>query len=151
MIENGDFFITHQKYNPVLNIQLDMHERVIEWEDGRQARLCIATNVSERNLASTQTDKLSSVFFIHEAINASANLLFHAIDENGIILYINDLYNKIAGHQLKVGDRLPVEELYSARDAKAFYDWALPAVFAGEAINGELDLITKEGKKIPLK
>ncbi len=138
-------------YNTAFKSHFSLYQQAVPWEDGREACLCIASNLTEEDQHSKRINDLQSQFFIHDAINKSQDIYFFAVDQDGRVLYANDQYKRSVGMDLQFGDLLPIRDIYNAADADRFFDVVFPSVFAGETFAAEITLIDKKGKSIPLK
>ncbi len=147
----GDLFEAKQRYNVFTNTYYDVYENIVDWDDGRKARLCVAVDVTEQTILNRKSKELQSMVFVHDAINQSSDIYFFAIDENTNLLYANDLYLAAIGIPLHIGQPLPVNDLYTKAGAEAFYSRVFPAVMAGESVGGQVTLLCKDGREIPLR
>ncbi len=151
-VANYDGYIESKwVFNKHLNCYFDTNQRMVEWDDGREVRFCIATDVTEKDNIMEKAKDLQSMFFIHDAINKSSDIHFFAIDENLKLLYANNLYKHTTGLELELGDRLPIEDLYNQEGADRFFDRVFPNVMSGETVVGEVVLLDKHKKEIPLR
>ncbi len=151
LCKNDNFSEKKCIYNPKLNTYYDVQNCIIEWENGKKARLSIATDSAEQVLINNKSKDLQSMFFIHDAINKSNDIYFFAIDKDLKILYANNLYKNTIGDNIKIGDRLPIESSYVKSDVDRFFEMVFPTVFSGETVGGEVLLLSKFNKEIPLR
>ncbi|WP_310602722.1 ATP-binding protein [Anaerosporobacter sp.] len=138
-------------YSPKLNTYIDVQQGVVEWEGGKKVRLCTAVDSVEQEIINKNPKTLQSMFFINDSINKSADIYFFAIDENLKLLYANNLYKSIIGEDINIGDRLPIEKHYIQADVERFFDMVFPTVFSGESVGGEVLLLSKDKKEIPIR
>ncbi len=151
LAKKGSYVENKWLYNDILNCYIDVHTRIVEWDDGREVRFCIATEVDNNDVVMQKSMDLQSMFFIHDAINKSSDIHFFAIDENLKILYANNYYKETVGMNFSLGDRFPIEELYTQEHVDGFFDRVFPAVMSGETVTGKVILLDKDKKEIPLK
>ncbi len=137
--------------NELFDNHYNVYEQTAEWDDGRKVRFCIATDVVEPEVVVQKKKDMQSMFFIHDAINKSSDILFFAVDENLKVLYANNYYKSVIGIELKVGDDFPVGELYTKEYVDGFYDKVFPMVMAGETASGEVVLLDRNKQEIPLR
>ncbi len=148
---NGEYTLSMNQYNPLTKHYYSVSVCLINWPDGRLARLCMSVETTELVELKQRHWSKKSLYSIHEAIINSANMLFFAVDSDCRILYVNDMFCTITGYPLKIGNRLPVESLYVQEDVDGFFDRVFPQVLAGNTLSGEVVLLNAEGEKIPLR
>ncbi len=141
---NGEYTLSTNHFNPHTQHYYNVSICLIDWPNGKKARLCMPVENSE-------LIELKQQFSIHEAIIDSANMFFFAIDADCRILYVNNLFRTITGRPLEIGQKLPVESLYIQKDVDGFFDNVFPQVLAGNTLNGEVNLIDFNGEKVPLR
>ncbi len=126
-------------------------KQVVEWEDGREACLCIAEDIAQASIVPFKTQDHNPMFFVFDAINKAQDIYFLAVDQEKRVLYTNDLYRRTVGRDFQYGDVLPVDALYAPVDAVRFHESVMPRVFAGETVEVEVAMLDEHQHAIPLK
>ncbi|WP_310602400.1 PAS domain-containing protein, partial [Anaerosporobacter sp.] len=88
-------FYKIDRYNPVLDIFITVNERIVDWEDGRKARLCIAIDISQKAKTETMVD------WQHAFLEQSDNYLA-CFDTDYYVVYANPAMCDLMGWS--VGD-----------------------------------------------
>ncbi|MDK2988969.1 MAG: hypothetical protein PWR16_498 [Methanoculleus sp.] len=74
-------------YNPILDVHLDIVDRIIRWSDGRDVRLEVAIDITERKRAELALQESEEQFRALLDATPDATVL---IDREGIILALNE-------------------------------------------------------------
>ncbi len=148
---SGKHSISEEHYNNITGQYYVVSECLINWIDGRKARMSMAMSSTELHGLRQKHDSIAPLSSIHEAIISSTNKIFYAVDRDCNILYINEYANKISKYNFEIGQRLPIEKIHKAENAQKMIDTLLPSVFEGETFAGEVELIDAEGEIVPTR
>ncbi len=149
-IEDNVFTESVQSYNSIFDVYLDVYERIVDWENGRKARLLIAIDVSEITREKKHLENLKSAFSIYQTLVGSADLLFFALDSDQRFIYVNNVFCERTGYKLGTGDFFPIRQLCNKEDTDDFYK-CFPAVFAGETARADVLIHTAGGETLPVR
>ncbi len=67
------------------------------------------------------------------------------------MIYANDLYKRMAGINLEVGDAFPADTIYDETQRSGCFKDAFQTVFSGETLSGEICIRGADGNKIPVR
>ncbi len=148
---SGKHSISEEHYNKITGQYYFVSECLIDWIDGRKARMSMAVPSTELHGLRKKHDSTAPLSSIHEAIISSTNKIFYAVDKDCNILYINEYANNISKYNLQIGQKLPLEKIYKEKDAEKIRNTLLPAVFQGKTFDGEVILIVSGGTELPVR
>ncbi len=149
--QTGKHSISKEHYNPRTKHYYTVTECVIDWVDGRKARLEMAQIISELHELKQKQSNQASLLSIQESIIESANMMLFALDKDYKILYLNRQFKSVTKRRLRVGQRMPVDELYGDYDVWRFYEEVFPGVFSGKTYRGEVTMKDSEGNLVPIR
>ncbi len=148
---DGSVHVSTNRFNPKLKRYFNVYENLIDWKDGRKARLCASIDVTESIVLAEKSRQIKSMFSIQEAILNSVNMSLYVIDSNNKILFINEVIQEFIGKKQKIGDILPVEDMYPEEELEYFRTELIPSAKKGEVMSGETEMLNKVGKRIPIR
>lgn len=135
--EGNGVAVKTSHYNPLLKAHFDVYERIIDWEDDRKARVCIAipTKLDMQRTTAWQRTILE---------NTEDFLACYDLEYN--VLYCNPAMSRLTGWS--VGNKA-MGKFLSEESREIVYGQASQAVFSGEVWAGEIMAKSIDGVMIP--
>ncbi|MCM2465967.1 PAS domain S-box protein [Methanoculleus oceani] len=118
-------------YNPVLDIHLDIVDRIIRWPDGRDVRLEVAIDITERKRAELALQESEEQFRALLDATPDATVL---IDREGIILALNEAMASRSGGSIEDLRGTCVYDLFPPDLAASRKKWADEAFSSAKPI-----------------
>jgi PAS domain S-box-containing protein len=118
-------------YNPVLDVHLDIVDRIIRWPDGRDVRLEVAIDITERKRAEMALQESEEQFRALLDAAPDATVL---IDREGTILALNEAMAARSGKSIEDLRGTCVYDLFPPGLAAARKKWAEEAFSSGKPI-----------------
>jgi PAS domain S-box-containing protein len=129
--------------NTITGRWYDCRDQAIRWSDGRQVRLEIATDITERK--KTEADLRLQSAALHAAANAIA-----ITDKNGTIEWVNPAFSALTGYSEEEAIGInPRDVLKSGVHSQAFFKELWDTLLAGEVWRGEITNRHKNGTLYP--
>ncbi len=118
-------------YNPILDIHLDIVDRIIRWPDGRDVRLEVAIDITERKRAELALQESEEQFRALLDATPDATVL---IDREGTILALNEAMAARSGRSIEDLRGTCVYDLFPPDLAAARKKWADEAFSSGKPL-----------------
>lgn len=139
---NNDFDENIRVYHPKVKAYIHLQQKLVEWDDGEQVRLCIANDISEV--------EMKEIVDWHREIFNNTKDMLASFDNKLNIIYCNDALNYITEWLDNPEANLMNSECFTAATYELLRNNVIPLVFLGETQSCEITLISKLKIKIPV-
>lgn len=143
--------ITKNRHIPALDRYFNVHERIIHWVDGRLARLGILIDVTAENKLALQNRQKDAMLKLQSAFIESCSMLMGAITPEKEFIFTNKACSDATGRSREEIAKLGHACLYAHESFEYIRQDVMPRVFSGKQWRGDIDMITKDGRIVPIR
>jgi PAS domain S-box-containing protein len=131
-----------EHFNPTSGSTYDVHDRIIRWPDGRDVRLELAIDISERIRAEKEIKQLSK---LQQTILDTVNVGITMVKDRKHV-WVNAAVCKIFGYTMEEMVDAPTSRSYAySKDSDYIGNIGYPHILKGEIFNSEFQIRRKDG------
>lgn len=147
----GEYTRTKGRYHPEMDKYFDAYECLIDWAEGKKARLCLLVDVTDEYKLKKQNTEKDSLLNLQASFIHSAKAMLGAISLNHKVIFINQSMADTVGRTVDEIKECGLHCIHPPEVFEMLKKECFPILKEGKEWKGETSVITKGGSIIPTR